>query len=415
MKTNRLSAIIVTMIFATTVLTFYSCDKEEVSDPENPVITSVSPEIATEGTEVTITGTEFTTDGTKLTITVEGIAVIPTSITITEIKFVVPEGLSIGEATIIVKIEGRSEDATATITIDNNDDDLWEWTKVGTSNIEWFESPIVAYDNKLWQIAGDRWDENLDTYIFTNNVYNSTDGITWNLVNDNPGFSERALNRTIVYNEKLMVVGGVQNGGGEENDVWSSSDGVEWTMESSNQFHGRERFGLVEFDNFLWIFGGDYYDFDVEGLFFTGDIFKSANGKNWEEVILESDNHPIARIDFFTYVFDDKLWVVSGNSNLENPDVKSDIWNTTDGKTWNLVYENGLIGEIGNMISMNSLVFDDKMWILHNGKAYYSVDGKDWIKINDEANTWDVIDAVVFNNSIYVFVQSGDIWQLKKK
>jgi len=294
--------------------------------------------------------------------------------------------------------------------------DWGEWIKVGTSNIEWFESPIVLYDRKLWQIAGERWNESQDTYVFSNKVYNSTDGLSWSVVSENPEFLPRALNRSVVFKENLLTAGGVRDGGGEGSDVWSSNDGVEWVMESSNQFAGRERFGFVEFNNSLWVFGGDYYDFGVEGAFFTGDVFKSTDGKTWEEVIMESDNNPIARIDFFTYVFDNKLWVVSGNSNLENPDVKSDIWNTTDGMTWNLVDESGPIGEIGDLISMNSLVFDNKMWILHNGKAYYSVDGKVWVKMKEEANAWDrLIDAVVFNNSIYVFAESGDVWQLKKK
>lgn len=294
--------------------------------------------------------------------------------------------------------------------------DWGEWVKVGTSDIEWFESPIVLYNGKLWQIAGERWDENQDTYLFSNKVYNSTDGLTWNVVSENPDFLPRALNRSVVFNEKLITAGGVRDGGGEGSDVWSSTDGVNWIMESSDQFDERERFGLIEFNDNLWIFGGDYYDFNVQNAFFADDIFKSSDGKNWTEVIVASENNPIARIDFFTFVFDNKLWVVSGNSNLENQSVKSDVWNTSDGITWNLVDENGPIGDVGDLISMNALVFDNKMWVLHNGNAYYSVNGNDWVKIKAEADAWDrLIDAVVFNNSIYVFAESGDVWQLKKK
>ncbi len=303
---------------------------------------------------------------------------------------------------------GENEQADST--------DWGEWVKVGTSNIEWFESPIVLFDGKLWQIAGERWDESGDTYLFSNKVYNSTDGLTWNIVSENPEFLPRALNRSVVFNQKLITAGGVRDGGGEGNDVWSSSDGVSWTMESSDQFDERERFGLVEFNDNLWVFGGDYYDFNVQNAFFTDDIFKSSDGKNWTEVIVASANHPLARIDFFTFVFDNKLWVISGNSNLENQSVKSDVWNTSDGITWNLVDENGPIGDIGDLISMDALVFDNKIWILHNGKAYYSVNGSDWVKMKAETNAWDrLIDVVVFNNSIYVFAESGDVWQLKQK
>lgn len=294
--------------------------------------------------------------------------------------------------------------------------DIAEWVYLGTSNIEWFESPIVVYNDQLWQIAGERWDEIQDTYVFSNKVYNSADGLNWSVVSENPDFLPRALNRSVVFNEKLLTAGGVREGAGEGNDVWSSNDGESWTIESSGQFDARERFGFVEFNDYLWVFGGDYYDFDVNSAFFTGDIFKSVDGKNWEEVVVESDIHPIARIDFFTYVFDGKLWIVSGNTDLENQNVKSDIWNTEDGITWNLIDENGPIGVVGDLISMNSLVFDNKMWILHNGQAYYSINGTDWVKINEEADPWDrLIDAVVFNNSIYIFAESGDVWQLRRK
>jgi hypothetical protein len=226
-------------VITVAIMIFTSCGKEDVDTPSSPLITKVSPDTANIGTEVTISGTNFTTDETKLTLKISEIIVTPTSLTLTEIKFIVPEGINEGVSTIVVQIEGRPENATATITIEKSITDSWSWTKIGTSNIEWFESPIVTYNNKFWQIAGERWDENLDTYVFTNNIYNSSDGLTWHLVNDNPDFLARALNRTTVYNEKLITVGGVRDGDSEGSDVWSSPNGDEWTMESNDQFAGR--------------------------------------------------------------------------------------------------------------------------------------------------------------------------------
>jgi hypothetical protein len=418
MRTNRLKAMIALEVITVAIMIFTSCGKEDVDTPSSPLITKVSPDTANIGTEVTISGTNFTTDETKLTLKISEIIVTPTSLTLTEIKFIVPEGINEGVSTIVVQIEGRPENATATITIEKSITDSWSWTKIGTSNIEWFESPIVTYNNKFWQIAGERWDENLDTYVFTNNIYNSSDGLTWHLVNDNPDFLARALNRTTVYNEKLITVGGVRDGDSEGSDVWSSPNGDEWTMESNDQFAGRERFGLVEFNDNLWVFGGGYYDFESEPqrYVFTDNIYKSSDSKSWEKVTPSSVDNPLARIDFFTFVFEDKLWVVSGNTDAVNQKIRTDIWNSTDGKAWSLVDSDGPLGEVGDLISMSSLVFDNKIWILDNGKGYYSVDGKDWVKITDEADEWGrLIDAVVFDNSLYVFAEEGDVWQLKSK
>ncbi|MBT8349213.1 MAG: hypothetical protein HKP62_07200, partial [Sulfurovum sp.] len=316
MKTKRLSAIILTMVFAITGLIFHSCDKEDDNNPSNPSITSISPEIATEGSEITITGENFTNDVSKLTLTIGGISVIPISLTTTEIKFVVPEGLSIGVTTIIVKIDGCSADATVNITIESNTEaDLWEWTKVGISNIEWFENEIELYNNKLWLIGGDRWDEVLNENHFTNNVYNSNDGIIWNIVTDHPAFTARALHQIVIFNNKLFLAGGVLENNHSASDVWSSSDGIEWVLESSDQFMERERFGFVEYNESLWVLGGGL----AENHIFNNDTYKSIDGKNWENVILNSDNHPIGRSDIFTFVFEDKLWVVGGSDNDEDP------------------------------------------------------------------------------------------------
>jgi hypothetical protein len=168
----------------------------------------------------------------------------------------------------------------------------------------------------------------------------------------------------------------------------------------------------------LWVFGGGYYDFESEPqrYVFTDNIYKSSDSKSWEKVTPSSVDNPLARIDFFTFVFEDKLWVVSGNTDAVNQKIRTDIWNSTDGKAWSLVDSDGPLGEVGDLISMSSLVFDNKIWILDNGKGYYSVDGKDWVKITDEADEWGrLIDAVVFDNSLYVFAEEGDVWQLNSK
>ena len=296
---------------------------------------------------------------------------------------------------------------------ETNVEDWGAWTNIGSSNIEWIESPIVFLDDKLWHIAGEKWNENTSSFIFSNDVYTSADGLTWNEVNSDPGFLARSLHQTIVFNEKLFIVGGVRSDG-FGSDVWSSSDGINWDMEASGQFSGRERFGMVEFNNLLWIFGGSNNLGELHQ--FTGDIFKSADGKNWEEVTIISENHPMSRMNFYTFVFNDKIWIIAGNSEEDYSTISTEVWNSSDGEYWELIDTIGLVDKIGDYIGMHSFVFDDKIWVMYAGKAYYSVDGKNWIKNKDEVEDWvRLLDVVVFNNSMYVFTEEGDVWQLKKK
>ncbi|HUH79427.1 MAG TPA: hypothetical protein VLY83_05975 [Methanoregula sp.] len=80
----------------------------------------------------------------------------------------------------------------------------------------------VAYDNKMWVIAG-ATDAGL-----SNAVWYSADGVSWTEANASAAFPAREGHSAVVYDNKMWVIGGYGNTG-LLNDAWYSTDGIYWT------------------------------------------------------------------------------------------------------------------------------------------------------------------------------------------
>lgn len=61
------------------------------------------------------------------------------------------------------------------------------------------------------------------------------------------------------------------------------------------------------------------------------DVWSSSDGINWTRVIeAAAFGHGTGRIYHGSVVWNDKMWVVGGKSNV----YRSDVWNSSDGVTW---------------------------------------------------------------------------------
>jgi hypothetical protein len=113
-------------------------------------------------------------------------------------------------------------------------------------------------------------------------VLTSTDGITWNTVSVPPGgtrFAPRANHGVTIHNGRMWVVGGSSTGIYPNNtifgDVWSSADGVNWTLDTATAgFDPRGSFGLASLNGELWVMSG-------LGIDRHSDVWRSADGVNW--------------------------------------------------------------------------------------------------------------------------------------
>ena len=235
-------------------------------------------------------------------------------------------------------------------------DDVWQydlegnfWTKATGSinNIEQrYGHTQVNYNNRQYVIAG-----SLPASIgYSNNIKVSEidGGSNWTPSPD-PGFDERAFHTSVIFDEKIWVIGGLNNIDGRLSDVWYY-DGDDWTQATgSAEFGTRSGHSTVVFDNKLWLIGG--YD----GLGRRSDVWFSTDGVNWEQATRDAGFQPRNRHE--SVVYDGKIWVIAGTNGSGS---LNDIWYSEDGINWFEAHTHA-----GFEVRHNHtvVVFDNKIWI----------------------------------------------------
>ena len=161
-------------------------------------------------------------------------------------------------------------------------DDGINW-KQATNNAGWpprWDFAVEVFNDKLWVVDGMAFEGKL-----YNDVWSSEDGKTWSLVNNNSPFATRQGNAIVDYQDKLWVISrlnAVEYGGGT-NDVWYSSDGINWQKTKTDPlWTGREDVGIVIFKNRIWVLGGmdKNYTWTNDVWYSTSNIDTNADIKN---------------------------------------------------------------------------------------------------------------------------------------
>lgn len=223
-------------------------------------------------------------------------------------------------------------------------------------------SAVTVFNNRLWVIGGSSAEGDM------NDVWSSADGKTWNREIEHAGFSPRCRHGVTVFDNRLWVIGGSYLEDGYEvftNDVWSSADGKTWNREAEHAgFSPRWGTGAVAFDNLLWMITGAA----------SSDVWSSPDGKTWS---LVNGDAPFSSADHTRVsVFKDRLFVVGTSS---DSGVTNDVWSSPDGKNWTVekvrddfgtrafnkvvAFNNGLFA-IGGFDSLNSARDKNDVWYL---------------------------------------------------
>ena len=140
---------------------------------------------------------------------------------------------------------------------------------------------------------------------------------------------ERDSFQVVVLNGQLWLFGGENNSGpyGWEvdlNDVWESSNGVNWNSEPQAGFQPRHGFTSMVYDNNIWVFGG------LEGQRSQNDVWNSTNGTSWSQPTTAAGFE--ARSYFSGAVADGRMWIMGGKA--ISGAVKNDVWYSCDGINW---------------------------------------------------------------------------------
>ena len=209
-----------------------------------------------------------------------------------------------------------------------------------------FGHSCTVYNNKIWLSGGIKIDEESNvTYL--NDVWNSSDGINWTLVadsretynyEDDPVFSRRAFHNMLTYKNKLWVMLG-ESSDGLVGDIWCSTDGITWT-DRSKIVVPRKKASAIVFN--------DSSDSNYESIFVFGGLGKNSNNEETalNELLLFKDKNTnwiketsnlgfTPRFGSSITLFNNRIWMLSGASNTEsNPSYISELLASNDGRNW---------------------------------------------------------------------------------
>ncbi|MBS1736362.1 MAG: hypothetical protein JSS98_07085 [Bacteroidetes bacterium] len=194
----------------------------------------------------------------------------------------------------------------------------------------------VVFNNKLFVIGGNGYpafgNTNSPSAAY-NDVWSSSDGTTWTVVNANPAFLARTNPAVFVYKNKIWLAGGKDNGGNLLNDVWNSADGNSWTkVTTTSSFTGRWGHQIIADNNQLVLVGGE----DATGV--SSDVWVSENdGVAWTK-ITTGDVRALpanfkGRRDFSMVVQNGSVYIIGGlgakDAGTGNYTFTNDVWKGT--------------------------------------------------------------------------------------
>jgi hypothetical protein len=272
---------------------------------------------------------------------------------------------------------------------------------------EWRDGArLVHYQGKYWLLGGwtngprKSWSDE-DT---TNEIWSSSDLINWTLERTHVSFAphgpptegpdamwtRRHCFGAFVWKDYVWVIGRDHIMSAPIIDVWRSKDMKTWECVMKEGILGRKRMPMVViYQDAIHVLGGENED-PPNPNFSTATHFRSTDGVNWEKL----PDLPFIRSSGAAVEFRGKLLVMGGNSgNTTNGGTRTrhnDVW-AWDGKTWTQQTEHAAWP---SMIWMDTVVYDDKVWILAGRKsdepgapgddagAWWSADaGKTWTHV----------------------------------
>ena len=300
-----------------------------------------------------------------------------------------------------------------------------DWVKV-TDKAAWQARDSqgeLVYKDQLWIFGG--W---FNSYKpCPRDVWCSSDGKGWKLVQKTAAWKHSDLSMAVTFKDKMWFMGGWFDGRlpdhSSSNQVWSSTDGVTWDQVTDDAgWTPRVAAGLVNFKGKMWILGGieDYYFGDKNSI--KNDVWSSSDGKNWTQVTKNAEWSP--RAYHQAVVFDNKMWVLGGGNYVPEYHSNNDVWSSEDGVHWTQVTSGA---PWGSRMWFSSVVYRDRIFVLGGwqkeqdnwGDVWYSKDGKNWKELKSKViwKSRHEHSAFVFQDKIWVAggharPLSNEVWSL---
>jgi hypothetical protein len=175
----------------------------------------------------------------------------------------------------------------------------------------------VVFNNRIWVICG--MTTQGSTYL--GEVWSSPDGVNWTLETASPPWYSTYLHTSVVYNNRIWIIGGGQSFGSSQ--VWSSADGVNWTLEIwSAPWADRLMHSCVVYEGRIWMFGGTTYTSLTLPPIFFSDVWTSSDGINWTQETAAAQW--TARRGHRAAVFNNRIYLGGGADTLYF--CRNDVW-----------------------------------------------------------------------------------------
>lgn len=231
----------------------------------------------------------------------------------------------------------------------------------------------VVFQNRIFLIGGLAFGANYP------DVTQSQDGVNWSVNAGAAPFGARSGHGLVVFNNQLFLIGGVKwvaGVGTVMNDVWSSPDGTNWTQltQGTTTWAPRQGFGCLAGNNGIYLLGGNQV---VSGSSLLNDVWFSSDGMNWTRITAAASWTPRVAAAYFFFQPTQQaagLWVVGG---IDASGTRNDSWFSVDGLNW--VQKTPAAFSTGRS-QMATTVYAGKMWCI--GGVGAGIDSQVWSSSN---------------------------------
>lgn len=249
---------------------------------------------------------------------------------------------------------------------------------------------------------------------YFNDIWKTSDGINWSLITSSSTLPKLRSSSVVNFNGKLFLYNGWGPEVGMNNKIYTSVDGINWKIEKSDtNFIPREGQRMLVAKGKIYMFGGvNYFSREV-----FNDVWISDDGLNFS--LLTKDAPWSGRWDHDVTFFKGKFFLVGG-MNL-NMDSFNDVWVSEDGIGWTLLTDNAPWSERQGHVLIS---YKDMMYLvggldaksnIGSGETWYSKNGVDWKK-TDKTGNWtgrEDHQVVVFNDRLILFGGMDSEWEWK--
>jgi hypothetical protein len=196
----------------------------------------------------------------------------------------------------------------------------WETSTMDSSWMNNSQNPMVFESGgRLWGITNQN--------LVENRVWSSPDGVQWTLVSTPKELRFRCGYAVIPFADRMWILGGMDSFDRQPmNEIWSSRDGVDWVREAAAPAFGERLVPqAATLDGQIWLYGGTTTALDG----FTNEVWRSPDGRTWTKV----GNGPAvpAQSNIAFLANAGQLWVLHcGNASVP----VAAAWHSRDGKSW---------------------------------------------------------------------------------